>query len=457
MKTKMNLTLHIGLDDTDSILGGCTTYIGALIIEELLLRGNIRFLDYPNLIRLNPNIPWKTRGNGAVAIRIRTNEEEVDNIKKTVIRKVVKYSEMHRKGTEPAIAILKGKIPDAVKTLTKKALTQVVPIKNAEKVAEKNKIELITFNGKRGIVGAIGAIGEPLTKDYTYELLTYRISKNYGTERKIERESVYKMDLKMTSDTFGNIDPETGRILITPRGPDPVLYGIRGENPKVLLKAKSMIKANEPIDRWTIYRTNQGTDAHLRKIKKIREIKPYDSIGIRGIVDTLPIVIKGGHVIFKITDGSCSIDCAVFKPTGKMTEIASRLMPGDIIEIFGGAKPNKGNSLTINIEKLRILKLTIKNQMVNPKCPKCGTTMKSEGKNKGFQCPKCKYRANVKKNLKVVPRKILEGLYIPPPRAHRHLTKPSIRYGKEKTRRPRKMIEQWYWSKKITKMPIRES
>ena len=191
--------------------------------------------------------------------------------------------------------------------------------------------------------------------------------------------------------------------------------------------------------------------------KKIREIKPYDSIGIRGIVDTLPIVIKGGHVIFKITDGSCSIDCAVFKPTGKMTEIASRLMPGDIIEIFGGAKPNKGNSLTINIEKLRILKLTIKNQMVNPKCPKCGTTMKSEGKNKGFQCPKCKYRANVKKNLKVVPRKILEGLYIPPPRAHRHLTKPSIRYGKEKTRRPRKMIEQWYWSKKITKMPIRES
>ena len=57
------MLLHIGLDDTDSPEGGCTTYIGARLVEELDALG-VRFTDYPNLLRLNPNVPWKTRGNG---------------------------------------------------------------------------------------------------------------------------------------------------------------------------------------------------------------------------------------------------------------------------------------------------------------------------------------------------------------------------------------------------------
>jgi len=28
-------------------------------------------MDYPYLVRLNPNIPWKTRGNGAVCIHFK--------------------------------------------------------------------------------------------------------------------------------------------------------------------------------------------------------------------------------------------------------------------------------------------------------------------------------------------------------------------------------------------------
>jgi len=48
--------LHIGFDDTDSPKGGCTTYIAALLVEKLSIM-SVSFMDYPNLIRLNPNVP----------------------------------------------------------------------------------------------------------------------------------------------------------------------------------------------------------------------------------------------------------------------------------------------------------------------------------------------------------------------------------------------------------------
>ena len=57
------MRLHIGMDDTDSARGMCTTFLAYVIVDGLLARG-AAFLDYPRLVRLNPNIPWKTRGNG---------------------------------------------------------------------------------------------------------------------------------------------------------------------------------------------------------------------------------------------------------------------------------------------------------------------------------------------------------------------------------------------------------
>jgi hypothetical protein len=72
--------MHIGLDDTDSTRKGCTTYITALLVEKLQTLG-VSFVDYPNLIRLNPNVPWKTRGNGALCLRIRFDETLEKQIK----------------------------------------------------------------------------------------------------------------------------------------------------------------------------------------------------------------------------------------------------------------------------------------------------------------------------------------------------------------------------------------
>ena len=85
-----NTILNIGFDDTDSPKGMCTTYLAYKVVDFLLKR-NVRFIDYPLLIRLNPNIPWKTRGNGAVGLSIKTNEP--DKIKQKISRMVKSYSD----------------------------------------------------------------------------------------------------------------------------------------------------------------------------------------------------------------------------------------------------------------------------------------------------------------------------------------------------------------------------
>ncbi|MDF2428617.1 MAG: DNA-binding protein, partial [Nitrosopumilus sp.] len=63
--------LNVGFDDTDSLKGMCTTFLAYKIVDSLQ-KQNIEFLDFPRLIRFNPNIPWKTRGNGAVSFKIKT-------------------------------------------------------------------------------------------------------------------------------------------------------------------------------------------------------------------------------------------------------------------------------------------------------------------------------------------------------------------------------------------------
>ncbi len=47
----------IGIDDTDSSEGMCTTYLGALLLDELQAYGTVEAL--PLLVRLNPTIPIK--------------------------------------------------------------------------------------------------------------------------------------------------------------------------------------------------------------------------------------------------------------------------------------------------------------------------------------------------------------------------------------------------------------
>jgi tRNA(Ile2)-agmatinylcytidine synthase len=238
-------------------------------------------------------------------------------------------------------------------------------------------------------------------------------------------------------------------VLITPRGPDPILFGIRGETPEIVKKAFAMIKPLEPVERWVIFRTNHGTDAHLKRVSMLNQVKSYHPVIVRGTVKENPKIVPRRHVIFPIADETAQVDCAAYEPTGALRDLARELIRGDYVEVCGGARGlSDGHPLTVNLEKIRLLTLAPKLVYHNPLCPKCGKRLKSMGKGKGFRCERCGLRcADLRKVEVRVKRKIKKGLYITCPRSQRHLTKPFSRYGMEKhCPSARKPIEDWHSS-----------
>src|SRR3989304_72841 len=61
------MPLYLGVDDTDSLRGMCTTFLATELVRAL---PKWDLIGFPRLVRLNPNIPWKTRGNGAIFLRL---------------------------------------------------------------------------------------------------------------------------------------------------------------------------------------------------------------------------------------------------------------------------------------------------------------------------------------------------------------------------------------------------
>lgn len=411
--------LNIGFDDTDSPKGMCTTFLAYKIVD-LLQKKKTEFLDFPRLIRFNPNIPWKTRGNGAVSIKIKTKNPS--NVKKDVKNLVSKYSDV-KNGANPGLVFFESdSIPSDFIDFSNLALWRLINRNNAKKFAKKNNLEFFYKGNGQGLVGAIGAIGYDF-HDHTLELLSYRKRSKFGKERKITTTSVKVMQEKTFPNTFNSFDTKKGRILITPHGPDPVFYGIRGENVDSLLYATKILKSEEKLDGYMIFKSNQGTGDHLKNELNFENMLPYASGKITGTVSNSPKTVKGGHVFFKINSNNHEFWCAVYKETG-ITTIASNLIKGDKICVGGGVrKASKNFPRIINLEFIEIISLEKNISLSNPFCLKCNKKMKSKGKNQGFQCIRCGRKA-MNKTSSIIPRKIKKQLYIPKVSAHRHLTRP---------------------------------
>ncbi|MBN1682797.1 DUF1743 domain-containing protein [Candidatus Bathyarchaeota archaeon] len=436
------MLLHVGIDDTDSPKGGCTTYIAATLIQKFVKMG-VRFADYPILLRLNPNAPWKTRGNGAICLRIEFDDELEFKIKKTIIEEVEKQADFNCDNTNPGIVFHKGSIPEEMEYFSKKVVQTIVKLEEAEELINKFCCNAIGFKNRRGLIGALAAIGGTLKEDHTFELLTYRLPQYRGKKRILDKKSVFEMD-KLETETFNNIDYDTNQILIAPRGPDPVLYGIRGETAESVFNGFKIVKPIEPVECWIIYRSNQGTDQHIEKKYKISELKEFNPATIHAKILKMPWIILGGHVIFKIYDDTGEIDCSVYEPSGKFREIIRELRPEDEVIVSGSIKKIE-ESLTVNVEKIEILNLVDIMKLSNPKCPKCGSATESMGIGQGLRCKKCGYRdLTLTKNIEKVDRKIKVKTYLPPPRAERHLTKPLKRYGIEKKLFNELLFQPWH-------------
>ena len=170
--------LYVGIDDTDSKEGMCTTYLAFNILKSLEKIG-IYPVDLPSLIRLNPNIPYKTRGNGAVCLKFSSKDRDI--IKEVVLKNIAKLSMIKDEETNPGVVFYEGKLKAELVNFSLTCIRTIVSQKTCEKLLNKLKCEYYKFKNGRGIIGATAAIG--YVGNFTYELLVYRDTKE---ERKVE-------------------------------------------------------------------------------------------------------------------------------------------------------------------------------------------------------------------------------------------------------------------------------
>lgn len=437
---------HLGLDDFDLLKYGCTTHLATYILDKLQEKfDGIALLDYPNLVRLNPSIPWKTRGNGAVAIRFciycdnqKTFEnsytvlETIENIVDKYVDTIIKEFDSVTPDFEPGLAIVPHGLIHGLRWFYERALTDVVIFDDyLRKKLEKLGIVFSQRFGGRGVVGALAAVAWGADEnDYTYELLTYRSKKLYEMPRCVDENSIKLFDSMTKGITFNNYDYEEERALIIPRGFDPILYGVRGESPDVLKKALNTIKTCEPVVAWTIFRSNQATDAHAVH-RNVSELKPFRTGRVRVVIASEPNSMKGGVIVLKAFDATGEVLLAFFKPS-HLNKVAKHLKIGDYVEIQGHVK-KWGNETVLHVEKISVLKQTKSYLCKAPRCPICGSKMTKKGFGKGYECEKCGFiQLNPKLLCLDTPRQIEEKIYLPPPHAQKHLIKPIERYGKER-------------------------
>lgn len=412
----------IGLDDTDSKEGMCTTYLAAVLIEKLKAFGRVE--GYPLLVRLNPNIIYKTRGNAALGIPIEMKRsEDAGTVKKMIIDVVEGMAVLSAENTNPGVVFIEEASDDMrrdVACFSLRAVQDVLDIREAEELLKRDGISHMGFKNKRGLIGALAAAGFALTglPDITYELIAYREKKRWGTPRLIDEDSVWAAAAQ--PDTWDTVDHENRRIVFAPHSPDPILFGIRGKSELAVRRAFSLIKS-EPLERYVVYMTNQNTDMHLMKAK-ISEVLDFRSYIIEGTVAKPPRTMEGGHVILEIGDGTSAMECAAFEPTKGFRSIIRQLRAGDEVTVYGSVKDR-----TLNLEKIKIRSLDLC-EMRNPLC--CGKRMKSTGRGQGYRCEKCGATAK-EQVIETIKRNISTGFYEVPPSARRHLSKPLVRFREQ--------------------------
>lgn len=409
------------------------------IIQKIINKYEI--IGYPRLVRLNPNVPWKTRGNGALCLRVgkpggrikrkigKINNKDVlcslnftkeldENEQKhlfTIVKATVDaQASIHDENTNPGYALLLNK-PNV--ELYQRAVTKIVDLNEVKHTLYNKQALFEGYKNCRGLIGATAAISwEPLDK--TFELISYRQQQRWGTKRQIDFKSVQQIDVDYPS-TFDNYDARNHHNRIVPNSPCPILYGIRGIDIDELVIASTQIKS-EPVESWLIFETNQGTDDHLQK-KLIAQIQPFESVITEGLVVENPFTIQGGHVLFTLKDITGTISCAAYEPTKEFRNIVRGLSVGDCVEVYGGVREHP---LTINLEKIAVKQLVpLLMKIENPVCPTCNKHMKSRGRNQGYRCIKCR-KTSISPIIHEKPRIIKNGFYEAPVCARRHLSKP---------------------------------
>jgi tRNA(Ile2)-agmatinylcytidine synthase len=419
--------MYAAIDDTDSQEEMCTTYI----IYEIISRSRYDIIGNPELVRLNPNIGYKTRGNGALNINLGTGAGKRTIIGKVNGKYIYSYEKIaeepdehklmdfissivedfyvkNNEKTNPGIVISNNRFNTA---LYEKALQEDISIEFIENYLSGKALYRKIRTG-HGIIGSSASLSWAGEK-YTYELLDYRYP-HYENITHDEKMAISEIPESFNS-TFNNIDIKNKYPAIFPKPKTPVIFGIRGVNRNDLISIYDKIQDHHNIDDqgYIIYRTNQGTDDHI--LPEPDYLSNMGSYSVYGIISGNPYTIKGGHSFVELTYKNMRIKLAAFEPTKEFRKIVTSLIPGDIVNAFGSYMDG-----TIKLEKIHIIKKAPLYKKEPPLCPTCHVKTRSKGQ-MDYRCPVCKKRYRNPEIINV-PRALEEKFYEVPVIARRHLS-----------------------------------
>ncbi|MFO8115002.1 MAG: tRNA(Ile)(2)-agmatinylcytidine synthase [Halorubrum sp.] len=473
----------VAVDDTDSRERGmCTTYVGARLAERLdSVGGAVR---RRLLVRLNPAVKHKTRGNAAVAVH--ASGVDATTAFDLAAKTVREFAAADDPRTSPGVVVADvdvagdpfapgssrtaamddaasaPRIPGDVADFARRALRHRLSLDEAVSLAEAHGYRHAAFGtggetegsavAGRGRIGALAAVGAPAAfDDWTAERISYRELDRCGTPREVDVESVFAAADAGYPTVWDTVERETGAAVCVPNAPGPILHGIRGDDPAVCRDVAEAIES-EPVERAATFLTNQGTDTHLAP-KRIGALRDGAGYRVAGVVATDPETKRGGHVHLDVAapgaerpaNAGDRLRCVAFAPTGRFRDRVRALRPGDRVTLCGeherrgSAAGSEGASdeaatgnmkrptSTLKLEKFAVRDL-VRTEAAVPTCPDCGRSMSSAGRDQGYRCRDCGTAAPGKVDREV-DRELEPGWYEVPPSARRHVAKPLVRGG----------------------------
>jgi tRNA(Ile2)-agmatinylcytidine synthase len=409
----------IGLDDTDSREGGmCTTYVAHRLATEIEAVGGS--VERVLLVRLNPAVEYKTRGNAALAIHCDTDPATALELGAQTLDLAITSDDR----TNPGLVVADrdpANLPATVSEFASSAVTELCSPERAEELCAAAGFQQTSRGTGRGIVGALAAVGAwAAFDDWTYECISYRERERWGSQRDVDAPSVYAAADSAYPAVWDTVDRVEEETVCVPRTPCPILHGIRGDDPEAVIDVAESIES-EPVAERRVFVTNQGTDAHITAPTD-GAVENDGAYRIDATVSEAPGTREGGHVFLGLETAAGSLQAAAFEPTKRFRDHVRSLRSGDRITACGEVQ-----SGTLKLEKFAVREL-VTSEEVTPDCPSCGLSMKSAGADAGYRCRDCNTSAPGQVR-QAIDRTLDEGWYEVPPCARRHIAKPLVRGG----------------------------
>ena len=282
------------------------------------------------LVRLNPNVTFKTRGNAAISITVDWSPATAFEM---ACRAVEEYADMDCENTNPGVVVESCRLDPGVLPQSGPGLLQD---RRGGATAHLGPCDLQGIQEQAGSDRSRSGGRERISGPYlrTPGLPGRRPLGDPPGGR--SGEHLPPRTPTPSPHTWDSVDRENRVVVCVPHSPDPVLFGIRGERPGWLSLAREHIVSEKP-SLEQVFVTNQGTDAHLRE-EAAGLMKEGCSYILRGTVASPPLTAKGGHVSFSLEcDEDVCVQCMAYEPTKGFREVVRCLLPGDLLVVAGGA------------------------------------------------------------------------------------------------------------------------